>query len=261
MVFVCGRAPPSGCSPHSYPVCAVPLSLAWPCSSLNWQEVYFQAHALRKPESFCFSDLRRHMPCQGPVTPRPPWDVGAQGHDWVTKHVFINKPGLPWRLEQQRICLQCRGNPDSIPWGAAVSWGREWQPTAVFLPGESRGQQSLVGYSPWGLKESGMTEATYTHIMSIENEDQDWDMEKISELSKTHFSCREYSLKEMSQTTVWWVGQEKAGGERACGLWVSGKQPRVCQPADLGKGWQCLHLCVVFVLYKEKLKPPRVTGF
>ena len=32
-------------------------------------------------------------------------------------------------------------------------WRREWQPTPVFLPGESRGQRSLVGYSPWDHKE------------------------------------------------------------------------------------------------------------
>ena len=31
-------------------------------------------------------------------------------------------------------------------------------PTPVLLPGESRGQRSLAGYSPWGRKESGMTE-------------------------------------------------------------------------------------------------------
>ena len=35
---------------------------------------------------------------------------------------------------------------------------RKWQPTLVFLPGESYGQRSLVGYSPWGRKESGTTE-------------------------------------------------------------------------------------------------------
>ena len=29
---------------------------------------------------------------------------------------------------------------------------RKWQPTPVFLPGESRGQRSLAGYSPWGCK-------------------------------------------------------------------------------------------------------------
>ena len=40
---------------------------------------------------------------------------------------------------------------------------RKWQPTPVFLPGESYGQRSLVGYSPWGPKESSMTERTHTH--------------------------------------------------------------------------------------------------
>ena len=37
-------------------------------------------------------------------------------------------------------------------------WGRKWQPTPVFLPGESHGQRTLVGYSPWGRKESDTTE-------------------------------------------------------------------------------------------------------
>ena len=40
-------------------------------------------------------------------------------------------------------------------------WRREWQPTPVFLSGESHGQRSLVGYSPWGPKESDTTEVTY----------------------------------------------------------------------------------------------------
>ena len=35
---------------------------------------------------------------------------------------------------------------------------REWQPSPVFFPGEFHGQRSLVGYSPWSHKESGMTE-------------------------------------------------------------------------------------------------------
>ena len=39
-----------------------------------------------------------------------------------------------------------------------IPWRRKWQPTPVFLPGEFHGQRSLVGYSPWGQKESGMTE-------------------------------------------------------------------------------------------------------
>ena len=35
---------------------------------------------------------------------------------------------------------------------------KETQPTSVFLPGESHGQWSLMGYSPWGQKELDMTE-------------------------------------------------------------------------------------------------------
>ena len=47
------------------------------------------------------------------------------------------------------------------PWVGEIPWRRAWQPTPVFLPGESRGQGSLVGYSPWSCKELDMTEATY----------------------------------------------------------------------------------------------------
>ena len=39
------------------------------------------------------------------------------------------------------------------PWGRKTAWRRAWQPTPVFTPGESHGQRSLVGYSPWGCKE------------------------------------------------------------------------------------------------------------
>jgi len=34
---------------------------------------------------------------------------------------------------------------------------KKWQPTPVFLSGKSHGQSSLVGYSPWGHKESDTT--------------------------------------------------------------------------------------------------------
>ena len=44
------------------------------------------------------------------------------------------------------------------PWVGKIPWRRKWQPTPVFLLGKFHGQKSLVGYSPWGHKESGMTE-------------------------------------------------------------------------------------------------------
>ena len=44
----------------------------------------------------------------------------------------------------------------------------KWQPTPVFLPGESHGKRNLAGYSTWGCKESDMTEnSTQKKIMSL----------------------------------------------------------------------------------------------
>ena len=41
---------------------------------------------------------------------------------------------------------------------------RKWQPNPVFLPGKFHGQRSLVGYCPWGPKESDMTERLTLHF-------------------------------------------------------------------------------------------------
>ena len=58
---------------------------------------------------------------------------------------------------QGSICLQC-GRPGFDPWVGKISWRRKWQPTPVLLPGKSHRQRSLVGYSPWGRKESDTIE-------------------------------------------------------------------------------------------------------
>ena len=50
------------------------------------------------------------------------------------------------------------GDLDSVPGLGRFPWRREWQPTPVFLCGEYHGLRSLVGYSPWGCKESDTTE-------------------------------------------------------------------------------------------------------
>jgi len=52
---------------------------------------------------------------------------------------------------------QCR-RQGFDPWVRKIPWRREWQPTPIFLPGESHGQRSLEGYSPWGRKESDTTQ-------------------------------------------------------------------------------------------------------
>ena len=42
--------------------------------------------------------------------------------------------------------------------GSKISWGKKWQPTAVFLPGKFHGQRNLAGYHPRGRKEWDTTE-------------------------------------------------------------------------------------------------------
>ena len=48
------------------------------------------------------------------------------------------------------------------PWVGKIPWRRAWQPTPVFLFGESHGQRSLVGYCPWGCNELDMTKGLST---------------------------------------------------------------------------------------------------
>ena len=54
--------------------------------------------------------------------------------------------GLPWWLGKEFAC-QCR-RCGFYPWIRNGHWGRKWQPTPVFLPGESHRQRSLLGCSP-----------------------------------------------------------------------------------------------------------------
>ena len=62
-----------------------------------------------------------------------------------------------------RVCLQC-GRPGFDPWVRKISWRSKCQSIPVFLPGKFHGWKSLASYSPWGHKESDMTEQlTHTH--------------------------------------------------------------------------------------------------
>ena len=49
------------------------------------------------------------------------------------------------------------------PWVGKIPWRRAWQPTPVFLFGESHGQRSLEVYSPWSLKEPDTADRLSTH--------------------------------------------------------------------------------------------------
>ena len=64
--------------------------------------------------------------------------------------LFNGFKSFPGGSVGKRVILQCR-RPGFDSWVGKILWRRAWQPTPVFLPGESHGQRSLMGYSPWGL--------------------------------------------------------------------------------------------------------------
>ena len=68
----------------------------------------------------------------------------------------------------QRVkCLPAVWEARFDPWVGKIPWRRKWQPTPVVLPGESHGQRSLVGYSPWGRKEWDTTERLHFHFHMV----------------------------------------------------------------------------------------------
>ena len=79
------------------------------------------------------------------------------GHDWSD---------LAGGTSGKESTCQCRRFAFS-PWVRKISWRRAWWPATVFLPGESHGQRSLAGYSPWRHKELDMTEQLSMHAQRM----------------------------------------------------------------------------------------------
>ena len=65
--------------------------------------------------------------------------------------LVVKNTSLPMQ-KMQKTQVQSLGWEDPLE--------EAWPPTLAFLSGESHGQRSLVGYSPWGCKQSDMTEVT-----------------------------------------------------------------------------------------------------
>ena len=82
-------------------------------------------------------------------------------------------PGLPhcrsilYHLSHQgraHLPVQTTMRNGLDPWVRTLPWRRAWQPTPAFWPGESHGQKSLAGYSPWGCRELDTTERLSLHF-------------------------------------------------------------------------------------------------
>ena len=70
---------------------------------------------------------------------------------------WMEEPGRLQSMGSLRVGHDCA---TSLLLFTFMHWRRKWQPTPVFLPGESQGQGSLVGCRLWGHTESDRTDAT-----------------------------------------------------------------------------------------------------
>ena len=92
---------------------------------------------------------------------------------WTLYRQWWGFPGGSGGKKSSCQCRRCR-RLGFDPWVGKILWRRKWQPTLVFLPGKFCVQRSLVGYSPWGHKESDITEQLSTrneHYYNYYNSD------------------------------------------------------------------------------------------
>ena len=105
--------------------------------------------------SFHFHALEKEMATDSSVLA---WRISGTGESGGLPSLGSHRVGHDWRdLAAAAACLLC-GRPGFDPWVGKIPWRRKWQPTPVFLPGESHGWRSLLGYSPWGRKVLDTTE-------------------------------------------------------------------------------------------------------
>ena len=88
---------------------------------------------------------------------RPHEVVALSFRMWYMHGTMVSM--LPYWLSGKEPACRCRRHGFD-PCIGKIPWRRKWQPTPAFLPGESHGQRSLVGYSPWGRKRVGHDLAT-----------------------------------------------------------------------------------------------------
>ena len=70
----------------------------------------------------------------------------------------------PGRLQSMGLLRVGHNGATSLSLFTFMHWRRKWPAAPVFLPGESQGWRSLLGYSPWGHKESETTERLHFHF-------------------------------------------------------------------------------------------------
>ena len=120
------------------------------------EHIWVSSHEVNEPRAYCSawskSEREKQMaPHSSTLTWRIPW---------------TEEPG---RLQSMGSLRVGQDWATSLSLSTFMHWRRKWQPTPVFLPGESQGQGSLVGCCLWGRTESDTTEVTWQQQQLIKN--------------------------------------------------------------------------------------------
>ena len=113
----------------------------------------FHFHALEKAMATHSSVLAWRIPGMG-----EPAGLPSMGSHRVTRLKRLSSSSSGASGKEPTCQFRRHERRGFHPSVGKIPWRKARQPTPVFLPGESHGQGSLVGYSPWGQKESDMTE-------------------------------------------------------------------------------------------------------
>ena len=129
------------------------------CSHLHAEQLNVTVTNIEKA-GVCHSEVTASVKSSKMVTPT--WQYFIQNKVWSS--FDLPRSYVPRHLDVHSVfvCVTegSRSNNHKKVSNPYEPWRRAWQPTPVFLPGESHRERNLAGYSPWGCKELDMTEET-----------------------------------------------------------------------------------------------------
>ena len=145
----------------------------------TFQELYINPMSLSEVNEFAQScpTLSDSMDCSPPgsfIQWDPPGKSTGVGCHCLNSYHSMGTLNLPGVSQVALVVNNLPANAGDVrdtcgldPWVRKMLWRRTWQPTPVFLPGESHGERSLAGYIPWGHKELDTATNTFTFMERI----------------------------------------------------------------------------------------------
>ena len=145
---------------HAYDICLATMGI-WICDPWNTERgsvVQNYIKTLRVSENdYMYTKSWRYLPFMGAQITSSEKAMATHSSTLAWKIPWMEEPG---RLQSMGLLRVGHDWATSLSLFTFMHWRRKWQPTPVFLPGESQRRGSLVGYCLWGHRELDTPEAT-----------------------------------------------------------------------------------------------------